>query len=138
MKRFSGSVRVYYEDTDSAGVVYHANYLKFMERARTEMLREMGVEQNQLALQEGVLFVVRSATIDYLKPARFNDLLQVTAAVVTARRASLEFVQQILRHETVRAVEGGSSPLLCTGRFKIACLDAKTFRPAPIPHPLDD
>ena len=70
---YSLSVRVYYEDTDAGGVVYYANYLRFMERARTEWLRSLGVEQDELGTSQGVVFAVRSATVDYLKPARFND-----------------------------------------------------------------
>ncbi len=70
---FTFPVRIYYEDTDSGGVVYYANYLKFMERARTEWLRALGFEQDQLLEQEGVIFAVRSVTVDYNAPARFND-----------------------------------------------------------------
>ncbi len=86
---FSLPVRVYYEDTDSGGVVYYANYLKFMERARTEWLRSLGFEQDALREREGVIFAVRRAEIDYRKPAVFNDLLTVTADLSGSGRASL-------------------------------------------------
>jgi acyl-CoA thioester hydrolase len=114
---------VYYEDTDAGGVVYYANYLKFFERARTEMLRTMGFEQDQLRRDEGVLFVVRSVQVDYLRSALFNELLQVSSEVIDAKKASLHFNQQICRDTEV----------LCTGSIRIACLDANTLRPKAIP-----
>lgn len=120
-------VRVYYEDTDSGGVVYYANYLKFMERARTEWLRSLGYEQDELIEKEGVIFAVRSVQLDYLKPARFNDLLHVSAQVAQMGRASMTFDQQI-------TLAGGDDSVLCRGQIKIACLDAKTLRPMPIPQ----
>jgi len=127
MKSFSWPVRVYYEDTDSGGVVYYANYLRFMERARTEWLRSIGVEQDQLRDEQGVIFAVRRVEVDYLKPARFNDNLEVTAKIVAQGRASLTFEQSVLRHDDGRPIE------LCQGSVKIACLDAVAFRPCPIP-----
>lgn len=129
MNVFVWPVRVYYEDTDSGGVVYYANYLRFMERARTEYLRSLGFEQDQLAAEEGVIFAVRALDVDYRKPARFNDLLTVTAQITRRGQASLVFEQQILREERDPAV-------LCSGRVKIACLDAATFTPTPIPSKL--
>ena len=123
---FTWPIRVYYEDTDSGGVVYHANYLKFLERARTEMLRAMGHEQDELALYFGVIFAVRSVQIDYLKPARFNELLTVSARIIEAKKASLVFEQAILRGETI----------LCKGQVRIACLDANTMTPKAIPQHL--
>lgn len=127
MSVFSWPVRVYYEDTDSGGVVYYANYLRFMERARTEWLRGLGIEQDRLIRSDGLIFVVRHADIDYLKPARFNDALRVTVAVHERGRASLTFEQQVLRDE------GEGTAELCRGRVKIACLDAAAMRPRPIP-----
>jgi len=118
-------VRVYYEDTDSGGVVYYANYLKFMERARTEYLRSLGFEQDRLRQEQGILFTVHSLQVDFRLPARFNDALEVTASVSEARRASLTFSQHIRR--------SGEPPLLCTGTVRIACVDASGFRPVPIP-----
>jgi acyl-CoA thioester hydrolase len=123
---FQWDVRVYYEDTDSGGVVYYANYLRFMERARTEWMRSLGFEQDRLLAEQGLLFAVRSASIDYLRPARFNDWLAVTVDVSQRGRASLALEQAVLRH-------GDSCGPLCTGTVKIACLEAATFRPQPIP-----
>jgi acyl-CoA thioester hydrolase len=123
---FQWDVRVYYEDTDSGGVVYYANYLRFMERARTEWMRSLGFEQDRLLAEQGLLFAVRSASIDYLRPARFNDWLAVTVDVSQRGRASLTLEQAVLRH-------GDPGSPLCTGTVKIACLEAATFRPQPIP-----
>lgn len=123
---FKWPVRVYYEDTDSGGVVYYANYLKFMERARTEYLRSLGFEQDRLQQETGLLFAVRSVNIEYLRPARFNMQLEVSAQVVSAGRASLEFEQQVWE-------AGRPDTLLCTGQVRIACLDAGSFRPCAIP-----
>jgi acyl-CoA thioester hydrolase len=123
---FQWQVRVYYEDTDSGGVVYYANYLRFMERARTEWMRELGFEQDRLLQDTGLLFAVRSASLEFIAPARFNDLLDVTAEVVQRGRASLGFRQEIARHDTPHDV-------LCSGQVKIACLDAASFKPQPIP-----
>jgi acyl-CoA thioester hydrolase len=118
---------VYYEDTDSGGVVYYANYLKFMERARTEWMRSLGIEQDRLASDPGIVFVVRSASVDFLRPAVFNDLLRVRSRVAQARRASLVFDHEIL------SMAGSDDPL-CRGRVKVACVDADGFRPRPIPR----
>jgi len=123
---FQWQVRVYYEDTDSGGVVYYANYLRFMERARTEWMRELGFEQDRLSQEAGILFAVRSASLEFLRPARFNDQLTVSVAPVQRRRASLVFDQAVAR-------SGDSHGPLCTGRVKIACLDTESFRPLPIP-----
>jgi len=120
---FTWPVRIYYEDTDAGGVVFYANYLKFFERARTEMLRAMGYEQDELLAKEGIIFVVRSVQVDYLTPARFNDQLQVSADVTAAKNASLTFAQEITR----------GNDALCTGVIRIACLDAGTMRPKAIP-----
>lgn len=128
VKEFLWPVRVYYEDTDSGGVVYYANYLKFMERARTEWLRELGFEQDELREKEGVLFAVRTVGVDFRSPARFNDALQVSVQLISRGKASLVF-----RQEVRSAVDGR---VLCDGEVKIACLDATSFRPAPIPHAL--
>jgi len=127
MDTFHWPVRVYYEDTDSGGVVYYANYLRFMERARTEWLRSLGVEQDRLIEQEGVLFAVRHVDVDYLKPARFNDQLEVTSRVIESGRASLTFEQTIMRMDAETKTE------LCRGQVKIACLGVDSFRPRPIP-----
>lgn len=125
--RFSWPVRVYYEDTDLGGVVYHANYLRFMERARTEWLRSLGYEQDALRDHHGVLFVVVDAEVAFRRPARFNDELTVSAEVMKALRASLVF------HQEVRAASAGHA-LLCTGEIRVACIDADTFKPRPLPQ----
>jgi len=121
---FSIPIRVYYEDTDAGDVVYYANYLKFMERARTEWLRQMGFEQDELSRRDGVLFAVRSARLEFLKPARFNDLLQATAQVIRRGKASMTFSQEIRRADIT----------LCEGEVRVACLDAGTFAPRAIPE----
>jgi len=126
MEKFIWPIRVYYEDTDAGGVVFHANYLKFFERARTEMLRAMGYEQDELNATEGIIFVVRSVQVDYLSPARFNEQLQVSAEVSLAKKASLTFEQVITRGDDV----------LCKSIIRIACLDASTMRPKAIPEKL--
>jgi acyl-CoA thioester hydrolase len=125
---FGLSARVYYEDTDAGGVVYHARYLHFMERARTDWLRALGFEQMRLREQQGVLFTVRRAEVAFLSPARFDDLLTVTARLVHCGRASMEFEQEVLR-----AADG--SPC-CRARFNIACVDAERMRPTRIPEDL--
>ncbi len=124
MTEFSWPVRVYYEDTDAGGVVFYANYLKFFERARTEMLRSLGFEQDLLRDELGILFVVRSVTVDYLKPARFNELIDVNARISEYKKTSLIFEQTIYRQQDV----------LCTANVRIACLDAQTMKPKPIPN----
>jgi acyl-CoA thioester hydrolase len=124
---FRWPVRVYYEDTDSGGVVYYANYLRFMERARTEWMRELGFEQDALIRDTGILFAVRSASLEYLLPARFNDRLEVSVRLRARRRASLVFEQVVSR-------EGDVEHPLCIGSFRIACLDAASFRTRPIPE----
>jgi acyl-CoA thioester hydrolase len=126
IKKFIWPVRVYYEDTDAGGLVYHSNYLKFFERARTELLRAMGHEQDELIANEGIIFVVRCVQVDYLSPARFNEQLQVSADVSQAKKASLTFEQVITRGDDV----------LCKGIIRIACLDAQGMRPKAIPEKL--
>ena len=123
---FQWPVRVYYEDTDSGGVVYYANYLRFMERARTEWLRALGFEQDHLIRDEGILFAVRSASLEYLRPARFNDQLLVGVRLAERRRVSLSF-EQVVSHADEQALP------LCTGRIRIACLAADSLQPRPIP-----
>ena len=121
-------VQVYYEDTDAGGVVYYANYLKFMERARTEWLREMGFEQDELMANQGILFAVRRAEVDYLRPARFNDKLLVTATLIDSGRVSLTVSQEIIRRS--------DEQVLSRGVIKIACLSVGDLRPKPIPDQL--
>ena len=124
---FAHRFRVYYEDTDAGGVVYYVNYLKFMERARTERLRDLGFAQSQLA-QQNTLFVVHSSEARYHAPARLDDELRVTAQVLELNRASLRFVQQVWRES--------DATLLCEGQFLVACVRADTFKPRAIPPEL--
>jgi acyl-CoA thioester hydrolase len=123
---FGWNVRVYYEDTDAGGVVYHARYLQFMERARTEWLRALGFEQDLLREQHGVLFTVRRAGLEFIRPARFNDLLSVTTRVTRCGRASLDFAQAISRTE--------DGTLCCRGAINVACVEAVAMRPTRIPE----
>ena len=124
--QFDWQVRVYYEDTDSGGVVYHSNYLKYMERARTEWLRHLGFEQTDLKDKLNTLFVVHSMQIAFKKPAKFNDLLTVTSELTTIGFGSLVFLQKIHLN---------SQPLI-QASVKIACVDALTFKPSKIPNQL--
>jgi acyl-CoA thioester hydrolase len=126
---FSFPVRIYWEDTDAGGIVYYANYFKFMERARTEWLRSLGFEQEPLRLEQNLLFVVVDVEAHFRKPARYGDVLQVTCEVDETSRVSLTFKQEIYRH----SVEG---ELLLEGRVRIACLDADRYRPRPLPQGL--
>lgn len=137
MKKFLWSVRIYYEDTDSGGVVYYANYLKYMERARTEWLRSLGFEQDQLNDEHGVIFAVRSINVEYKKPARFNDLLQIGAELIERGGASLTFRQDIFCEKKLgenKVSKDKTEQLLCSGRIRIACLDSEKMSPCPIPE----
>jgi acyl-CoA thioester hydrolase len=120
---FEWPIRVYYEDTDSGGVVYHSNYLNFMERARTEWLRSLGFEQDELVSQHQCIFAVHSMQLNFRHPARFNDALVVSSLISNVSGASFEFKQKIYRDDE----------LLCEATVKVACLDANRFRPRSIP-----
>lgn len=126
---FALPCRVYYEDTDAGGIVYYVNYLKFMERARTERLRRLGFAQSQLA-GDNLLFVVHSCEARYHAPARLDDELSVSAEVVELNRVSLRF------HQQVRRVNDGQ--LLCEGSVLVACVRADTLKPRSIPEALRD
>jgi len=128
---FSMPIRIYYEDTDLGGVVYHANYLKFMERARTEWLRKMGVEQDQIKNELQTLFVVRSVQLDYLRSAKFNDLLSVTMQIKEFKRSYIIFLQQIFRQN-----DAGSLDLLVEGTIKIVSINTINFKPKRMPTQL--
>lgn len=128
---FSWPVRVYYEDTDSGGVVYYANYLKFMERARTELLRSVGYEQDQLQQELGIIFAVHSANIRYKKPARFNDELNVITSITSLGKASIHFKQSVYLEASHHA--DATTGLLSDAEVKIACLNATKFTPQSIP-----
>jgi acyl-CoA thioester hydrolase len=123
-KQFRLPLRVYYEDTDAGGVVYYANYLAFMERGRTEWLRSLGYENQQLIDAEGIVFAVRRACVDYLLPARLDDQLEVIVGIKRLKRASLVFEQQIVRGDE----------LLCQGEITLVCVDLNGFRPTAIPE----
>ncbi len=123
--RFSLPIRVYWEDTDAGGVVYHAAYLCFLERARTEWLRAQGVEQQAWREREDLVFVVRDMQLDFLTPARLDDLLQVDVRLVQLARASLVFSQRIVRQSDGRA--------LLDARVRVACISPSSFRPRGLP-----
>ena len=123
---FLWPIRVYYEDTDAGGVVYHTNYIKFMERARTEWLRSLGFEQDELRDNHGVIFAVRSVQADYNLPAKFNDELMVSSKVIKFGKASITLEQEVKRKNSV----------LCKGIIKVATLDNKSFRPKAMPETL--
>ncbi len=124
---FALSCRVYFEDTDAGGIVYYVNYLKFMERARTERLRSLGFAQSQLA-EDGLLFVVHSVSARYLAPAKLDDQLLVSAEVIELNRASLRFRQQVRRV--------ADDAVLCEGQFLVACVRADNLKPRAIPEAL--
>lgn len=126
---FAWPTRVYWEDTDAGGIVYYANYMKFMERARTEWLRAIGIDQVRLKQEHGLMFVVVDVEAHYRKPARYGELLQVTCAVHESTRATLTFDQNVYRD----ALDG---ELLLDGRVRAACLDALKYRPRPLPKSL--
>ncbi len=121
---FSFPIRVYWEDTDAGGVVYHASYVRFLERARTEWLRAQGVGQQALRDSEDLVLVIRDMTLDFRKPARLDDELQVSVAMTGRRSASLLIAQEITR--------GGE--LLVAANVRVACLVASSFRPRPLPE----
>ena len=129
-REFVFPCRVYWEDTDAGGVVYYANYLKFMERARTEWLRAMGIEQTPLREQYGVLLVVAKVEASYRRPARYGDLLQVSCRIIEQGKASLSFAQNIYRGESHSAA---NSELLLEGITRVGCIDADSFRPRSLP-----
>jgi acyl-CoA thioester hydrolase len=120
--------RIYYEDTDSGGVVYYANYLRFLERARTELLRGLGFEQAQLARDAGIAFAVRSLQVEYIKPARLDDLIEVKSAIGELGRAQVVFLQRIER-------EG---ELLVEATVRVACLDLAKGKATAIPKNIHD
>jgi acyl-CoA thioester hydrolase len=123
---FYWPVRVYYEDTDAAGVVYYANYLKFFERARTEWLRARGFEQDMMREAHGVVFVVSRLQVDYQRPAKFNDALRVSCEMRKCGAASMSFHQ---------VAERTSDQIpLSQATVQIVCVDADSFKPTPIPN----
>ena len=119
-------MRVYYEDTDAAGLVYYANYLHFIERARTERLRALGFDQGALMRDFGIAFVVRRAELDFLAPARLDDVLEVDAGLAAVSHVTIDFLQRVMRAGT----------LLVQAKVKVACVNIQTMKPARIPAPI--
>lgn len=130
---FSIPVRIYYEDTDAGGVVYYANYLKYLERCRTEWLRSLGFDQSELLRDPGVAFVVRSVAVDYLKPARLDDALQVSLEVIEAGRAQIVFRQHIRR---IPADSALPTETLISGTIRIVCVNSASMKPCSLPPAL--
>ena len=123
IKTFSLPIRIYFEDTDSGGVVYHSNYLKFMERARTEWLRELGIDQRHLKQDHQIMFVVHRIDIQFKLPARFNDELIVKSELKDIGSSKIEFRQMIYRNDE----------MLIDANVDIACIDSEKFKPVRIP-----
>lgn len=123
-KPFSWPARVYYEDTDAGGVVYYANYMKFFERARTEWLRSFGLNQDKLAQEQGLIFVVRRALLDFVRPARLDDMLDISVEPLKLARVYLDLAQE------ARC----GMQMLARAEIRVACLNQRGFKPAAIPQ----
>jgi acyl-CoA thioester hydrolase len=130
---FNWPIRIYWEDTDAGGIVFYANYLKFMERARTEWLRSLSIEQQALRGKTGGMFVVTETALRYLQPARLDDQLLVSAEIVEKGRATLRMQQKIWKTNASAPHEHGIDSLLCEGTICIAWVDAGTLKPGRIP-----
>jgi acyl-CoA thioester hydrolase len=124
MMEFDWPVQVYYEDTDAGGVVYHSQYLNFMERARTEFLRSLGLMQTKLKQDLGILFVVRDIQIRFKRPAKFDDVLNVNTRLINAGRSLLQFEQNIYR----------DAEHLIAAKVDVVCIGADSFKPVSIPE----
>jgi acyl-CoA thioester hydrolase len=124
--RFDIRARIYWEDTDAGGVVYYANYLKFMERCRSDWLRALHIDQNRLRAERQLQFAVVSVTVDFLRPAVLNDEILVTAELERLSGATIVFKQTIVRGDAQ----------LTDARVRVACLDSSTLKPRPIPKDL--
>ena len=132
---FEFTVRVYYEDTDTGGIVFYANYLKYFERARTEWLRHgapgvEGVSQQQVADGLGLMFVVRSTSVDYKRPARLDDSIRIVSKLERLGRVGIDFHQEAY----VARTKGEPEQLVAIGRIKVGCVARDGMRPAPIPE----
>jgi acyl-CoA thioester hydrolase len=127
---FSWPARVYWEDTDGGGIVYYANYLRFLERARTEWLRSLGYSQQTLAREPGIVFTVVSLTVEYRRPARLDDELAITCEAHADRAATIRFEQAIFRGRP------GEGPPILTAGVLVACVDANTLKPRRLPESL--
>lgn len=137
--QFEFPIRVYYEDTDTGGIVFYANYLKFFERARTEWLRRggdrdgvriAGISQQQVADELGLMFVVRSTAVDYKRPARLDDVIRVVSRVERLGRVGIDFYQEAF----IDRSGNGDGPLLAAGRIRVGCVTRDGLRPIPIPE----
>jgi len=124
---FTWPVRIYYEDTDLSGVVYHANYLRFLERGRTEWLRRQGLSQEVLRVEHGIAFTLANMQIDFLLPARLDDLLEVTVELVSRKRASMIFGQTLRRYSNPEQI-------LVRATARVGCVDIAKFRPRVLPE----
>ena len=125
---FDWPIRVYYEDTDAGGIVFFANYLKFFERARTEWLRACGIDQHKLAEENGVVFIVSETAVQYRTPARLDDVLTIASRIERVGKASVEFVQEARRGDT----------LLAVGTIRIGCVELATLKPVVLPASVAD
>ena len=123
-RMFVWPVRVYWEDTDAGGIVYYANYLKYMERARTEWLRALGCDQTVMRTRHRIQFVVARTSVEFRRPARFDDRLDVDIRLLALRRVSIELAQH---------VQNDDQELLCRAQVKVGCVDVESFRPRGIP-----
>jgi acyl-CoA thioester hydrolase len=123
---FTWPARVYWEDTDGGGIVYYANYLRFLERARTEWLRSLGFSQHALARDPGIVFAVVSLNVEYRRPARLDDELVITCEPSVEGAVTIRFAQQIYRKD-------GAQQLLVEASVRVACVDAATMRPTRLP-----
>lgn len=133
-REFRWPLRVYWEDTDAGGIVFYANYLKFLERARTEWLRALGISQSVLREETGGMFVVSETSMRYLRPARLDDELIVTARLEEAGKASLIIAQRaLLANPEAAARTDGTLPVLCEGSIRIGWVDVQRMAPARIP-----
>lgn len=129
-REFALAIRAYYEDTDAAGIVYHASYLRFMERARTEWLRSLGYSHSQLNREHGIAFIVSRMELGFLAPARLDDTLQVTVRLLRAGGASLKLAQEV----RTGSVQSATQSLLCNAAVRIACVDCVNLRPCRLPE----
>ena len=131
MSVFSWPARVYWEDTDGGGIVYYANYLRFLERARTEWLRALGYSQQALAREPGMVFTVARLNVEYRRPARLDDELTITCAAYADRAATIRFEQGIFLGR-----DPGAAPPILTAGVLVACVDAQTLKPRRLPETL--
>ena len=134
MKVFSWAARVYWEDTDGGGIVYYANYLRFLERARTEWLRSLGHSQHELARTAGILFAVAGLAVEYRRPARLDDELTITCEPRSERATMMRFAQRIYRSSAL----GETDNLLVEADVRVVCVDARTLKPKRLPDFLVD